>query len=278
MISLPPTRMKPSPASTVASSPPSTESCLSRCAIVAVSPRSFAATISKSPPCWSCARRKFRPIRPNPLIPTLIVAMCAMPFVEFSAASLARQHFRKIRRTPQTAVGISTDAGRSGPRPTCAGAARPGHATSQLPTPNPRASKAKRSRRAGGRTGKLRGRPSRSLHHTRDRGDGRGLNPPPDERGPAVVEYDDGLRAGLDELQIVNQRRAATSAPQPPVRGRLRRWRPAAGGELRESTPSGAAAATRASSRRSSGRPSSSSRRTASSCTCAARLVRTRFA
>src|SRR5205823_4930433 len=41
------------------------------------------------------------------------------------------------------------------------------------------------------RTGKLRGRPSRSLHHTRDRGDGRGLNPPPDERGPAVVEYDD---------------------------------------------------------------------------------------
>jgi hypothetical protein len=52
----------------------------------------------------------------------------------------------------------------------------------------------------GGRTGKLRGRPSRSLHHTRDRGDGRGLNPPPDERGPAVAEYDDASSHGLDEL------------------------------------------------------------------------------
>jgi hypothetical protein len=38
------------------------------------------------------------------------------------------------------------------------------------------------------------------LNHTRDRGDGRGLNPKPDERGPAVVEYDDGPFSALDEL------------------------------------------------------------------------------
>jgi hypothetical protein len=43
-----------------------------RCAIVFVSPMSFAATSSKSPPRARCARKKFRPIRPNPLIPTLI--------------------------------------------------------------------------------------------------------------------------------------------------------------------------------------------------------------
>src|SRR5690349_12857379 len=36
--------------------------------------------------------------------------------------------------------------------------------------------------------------PPAPLNHTRDRGDGRGLNPPPDERGPAVIEYDDPSR------------------------------------------------------------------------------------
>jgi hypothetical protein len=45
--------------------------------------------------------------------------------------------------------------------------------------------------REDGPEGKLRGRPSPPVYHTRDRGDERGLNSPPDERGPAVVEYDD---------------------------------------------------------------------------------------
>ena len=45
---------------------------LSRCAIVAASPRSLAATTSKSPPRWRCDRKKLRPIRPKPLIPTRI--------------------------------------------------------------------------------------------------------------------------------------------------------------------------------------------------------------
>ena len=74
LISWSPARMKPSPASTGRSSVPSTESCFSRCAIVFVSPMSFAATSSKSPPRARWARKKFRPIRPNPLIPTLIMS------------------------------------------------------------------------------------------------------------------------------------------------------------------------------------------------------------
>src|SRR5581483_1210388 len=87
------------------------------------------------------------------------------------------------------------------PRPDRGGVRLTSHAAGARVRQAPRASKAKRWRGAlGGRTGKLRGRPSRSLHHTRDRGDGRGLNPPPDERGPAVAEYDYALKAPLDEL------------------------------------------------------------------------------
>ena len=50
-----------------------------------VSPMSFAATISNSPPRSSWARTKLRPILPNPLIPTLIFAIVLKPFVSFSS-------------------------------------------------------------------------------------------------------------------------------------------------------------------------------------------------
>ena len=53
-----------------ASSGPSTESYLSRWAIVFASPRSFTATISRSASRLRAERKKLRPIRPNPLIPT----------------------------------------------------------------------------------------------------------------------------------------------------------------------------------------------------------------
>src|SRR5215831_6676611 len=69
------TSMPRSPSAvTSTSSLPSTVSYFSRCALVAGSVRSFAATISISLPCaaWT-ARQKFRPIRPNPLMPTRIV-------------------------------------------------------------------------------------------------------------------------------------------------------------------------------------------------------------
>src|SRR5207248_3454963 len=102
-------------------------------------------------------------------------------------------------------------------------------------TPAPRGTTEPRRRawkkRDGGRTGKLRGRPSRSLHHTRDRGNGRGLNPPPDERGPAVVEYDDGVEAGLDDLQVLFAGELLQS-PEAPICGRFRQLRAAPGGEL----------------------------------------------
>ena len=56
---------------------PSTESYFSRCAIVAASPRSLTATISTSAPSFCCARKKLRPIRPKPLMPTR-TAMCGL--------------------------------------------------------------------------------------------------------------------------------------------------------------------------------------------------------
>ena len=54
---------------------PATVSYLSKCAIVATSPRSFAATISipRSIPVVFTAFQKFRPMRPNPLMPTRVV-------------------------------------------------------------------------------------------------------------------------------------------------------------------------------------------------------------
>ncbi len=65
-----------SPARTSTPSVPSRVSYLSRCANVAMSPRSLAATISipaaPPAPAWT-ARQKLRPIRPNPLIPTRTV-------------------------------------------------------------------------------------------------------------------------------------------------------------------------------------------------------------
>ena len=48
-------------------------SYFSRWAVVAVSPRSLTATISMSAPCSRAARKKLRPMRPKPLMPTRIV-------------------------------------------------------------------------------------------------------------------------------------------------------------------------------------------------------------
>ena len=82
---------------------PRFESYLSRCAIVFASPRSFAATISKSASRFSAARKKFRPIRPNPLIPTR------------TAMSLpCRSRAASLRMADERCVGSFT----AGPTPT----------------------------------------------------------------------------------------------------------------------------------------------------------------
>src|SRR5688572_10987994 len=52
---------------------PSTESYFSRCAIAATDPRSFTATKSISALRFFAARKKLRPMRPKPLIPTRTV-------------------------------------------------------------------------------------------------------------------------------------------------------------------------------------------------------------
>src|SRR5829696_5598901 len=77
--SSPPALITPSPSSSSPWKGPRFESYLSRCAIVAWSPRSFAATISRSPPRSSWARKKLRPIRPKPLIPTRIAIPLSLP-------------------------------------------------------------------------------------------------------------------------------------------------------------------------------------------------------
>src|SRR3954451_16474908 len=73
--SFPSTFSEPPSTSTFPLNGPSTESCRSRCAIVGTSPRSLNATTSKSPSRSCAARKKLRPIRPNPLIPTRVFAM-----------------------------------------------------------------------------------------------------------------------------------------------------------------------------------------------------------
>src|ERR687893_104014 len=70
---LPPTAMPSSVTCTSSLSRPSTLSYFSRCAMVATSPRSLNATTSMSWPPDCTARQKFRPMRPNPLIPTRTV-------------------------------------------------------------------------------------------------------------------------------------------------------------------------------------------------------------
>src|SRR6516165_6464551 len=103
-----PARMASPSTVTSTSSGPSRVSYLSRCANVATSPRSLAATISMpavlaAPACT--ARQKLRPIRPNPLMPTrtvtaefslivVLLALAAPPFMppDRTLPNSGRQH------------------------------------------------------------------------------------------------------------------------------------------------------------------------------------------
>ena len=58
---------------TVPGKGPATLSCMSKCAMVSMEPRSLTATMSMSAPCSLTARKKFRPIRPKPLMATRTV-------------------------------------------------------------------------------------------------------------------------------------------------------------------------------------------------------------
>src|SRR5687768_3424365 len=107
LISSPPARMTPPCTSTSPSSGPSVESYLSRCAIVRSSPRSFAATISMSALRSSCARKKFRPIRPKPLIPTRIAIPqlpCWCPRLSLSSERVLAAQIAQVRLGVETAA------------------------------------------------------------------------------------------------------------------------------------------------------------------------------
>src|SRR5947208_1452655 len=98
------TRSSPS-ARTSPSNLPSTESYFNRWASVLVSVMSFTETTSKSAPCFLAARRKFRPIRPKPLIPILTVMV----------PSLDRPGGDGARRSPHPILGAARGTGYSRP-------------------------------------------------------------------------------------------------------------------------------------------------------------------
>src|SRR3954451_22138940 len=102
--SLPPTFSEPPDTSTSSDSVPSNESYFSSCAIVFTSPRSLNATISKSPLRSSAARKKLRPIRPNPLIPTRVFAMArTLARLDRSAAVDLRELLAEV---PHVRLGV----------------------------------------------------------------------------------------------------------------------------------------------------------------------------
>src|SRR5581483_961149 len=70
--------IEPSSADTPPANGPSTESYASRCAMVGTSPRSLNATSSNAASRSSDARKKLRPMRPKPLMPTLVFAIARM--------------------------------------------------------------------------------------------------------------------------------------------------------------------------------------------------------
>ena len=116
LIVLSPARMMSPDTDTSSARVPSTVSYLSRCAMVAMLPRSFAATISKprSPSAALTARQKLRPMRPKPLIPTRIVTVPKSP-----RRSRDRQRSETIGRRPP---GITRKAARPSPTFARAGA------------------------------------------------------------------------------------------------------------------------------------------------------------
>src|SRR5207244_3480048 len=81
---------------------PSSESYLSRCAIVATSPRSLKATSSKSVSRSSDARKKLRPMRPKPLMPTRVFAMATDSSQRSARGSRRTDALRRLRDALRT--------------------------------------------------------------------------------------------------------------------------------------------------------------------------------
>ena len=94
----PSTLIPPSTASIVCGNTPRTESYFKRCAIVLREPRSLTATISISAPRAAIARKKLRPIRPNPFIPTRTVTM--WPFRQESSSPSGPNRIQHLSSPP----------------------------------------------------------------------------------------------------------------------------------------------------------------------------------
>ena len=76
-------------ASTSPGKRPRIESYLSRCASVSASVRSLTATMSRSAPASCAARKRLRPIRPKPLMPTFVAIVASWSMVELPAGAAA---------------------------------------------------------------------------------------------------------------------------------------------------------------------------------------------
>src|ERR1700730_6719060 len=110
----PSTEMPPLATATCASSLPRTESYLRRWAMVSIEPRSFTATKSRSAPASLAARKKFRPIRPNPLTPTRIAMRRPYPRRPLTP-HIAVLHTGVMALAPQPAAQLLGDSYRSMP-------------------------------------------------------------------------------------------------------------------------------------------------------------------
>ena len=105
-----PTLIEVSSLDTSASRRPRIVSYLSRCASEALSVRSLTPTISMSAPDARTARKKLRPMRPKPLIPTRTVTAVLLRGNERVLGQVARRHAGAV-------VGVSVDPiARASPR------------------------------------------------------------------------------------------------------------------------------------------------------------------
>src|SRR5699024_6194311 len=102
-----PILMPPSTTETGLSKRPSIESYFNRCACVSSSPKSLNATISTSAPVSWTARKKLRPIRPNPLIPTRTVTASAPRCGTYSGPF---RDYRSAVSTPEAGGSVRTIA------------------------------------------------------------------------------------------------------------------------------------------------------------------------
>ena len=167
------------------------------------------------PPRSTCARTKLRPIRPKPLMPTLNAISASH---SNKNAPWQRDWPRcSLRRRNTNSNHVARAQRDWAPASKCAGL---------------------RTEKSGPER-KLRGRSPLRFAALEDRDDGRGLNPPSDERGPARVKMERPRRRTTTPSEVVSTQLQShvgqlQQPSETPVEGGLRDRRAALRGEIAE--------------------------------------------